>query len=157
MNNKLWLLAPLALLVLALAGCVQPSPPEVTFQNYALSKVTLQGIEVNFNLLVKNPNPIQLDVTNYAYKIYLNDIEFLDENRTGFSLPASDQKLVAIPVYVRYDKLFGTASAILNTIAGGAKTINYRIEGSLNSGLLGATIATPIKLSGTIPIPKEIK
>ena len=125
-------------------------------QNYALSQVTLQGVEVNFNLLVKNPNPISMDVTNYAYKIYLNDIEFLNENRTGFSLPASDQKLVAIPVYVSYDKLFGTATAILNTITSGAKTISYRIDGTVNAGLLGATVATPIKASGTIPLPKEL-
>ena len=156
MNNKLWLLPALSLLVFTLAGCIQPSPPEVKLQDYALSKVTLEGIEINFNLEIKNPNPIPMDVTSYAYKIYLNDIEFLNENRTGFSLPASDQKLVAIPVYVRYDKLFGTAAAILNTLTSGGKTINYRIDGTVNAGLLGATVATPIKASGTIPLPKEL-
>ena len=157
MKRKLWLCGALPLLVLILAGCIQPSPPEIKLQDYAVSKVTLAGLEVNFNLMVKNPNPIQMDVANYAYKVYLNDIEFLDETRTGFSLPAAGQKLVTIPVYIGYDKLFGTATALLNTITSGAKTINYRIDGTVNAGLLGTMVATPLKLSGTIPIPQELK
>lgn len=156
MNNKLWLFALLPFLLLTLAGCFQPSPPEVTFDSYALSKVTLEGIEINFNLEIKNPNPIPMEVTNYTCKIYLNEIEFLDENRAGFSLSAADKKKVTIPVYVRYEKLLGTAAAILNTLTSGGKTINYRIDGTVNASLLGVSVTTPLKASGTIPLPKEL-
>jgi LEA14-like dessication related protein len=145
------------MLVLTCAGCFQPSPPEVKLQDYSISKVTLEGIEVNFNLEIKNPNPVPLEVANYAYRVYLNEIEFLNESRTGFSLPAADKKLVTIPIFVRYDKLYGTATAILDIINSGGQTINYRLDGTVTGGLLGITVTAPIKASGVITIPKEIK
>lgn len=156
--RKLFLLVPILLIAAALlGGCVQPSPPEVKLQNYSISRVTLEGIEVNFNLEINNPNPIPMEVAGYSYRVFINDIEFLNENRTGFSLPASDKKIVTIPVNIRYDKLFGTAASVIGTITSGGKTINYRIEGTVNAGLLGVNVAAPIKASGAIPIPKEIK
>lgn len=156
--RKLFLLIPILLTAAALVGgCVQPSPPEVKLQNYSISRVTLEGIEVNFNLEINNPNPVPMEIAGYSYQVFINDIEFLNEKRTGFSLPASDKKIVTIPVNIRYDKLFGTAASVIGTITSGGKTINYRIEGTVNAGLLGLNVAAPIKASGAIPIPKEIK
>lgn len=152
----LFLIAAL-FIVPMLAGCLQPSPPEVKLQDYSIGKVTLEGIEVNFNLEVKNPNPVPLDVSGYSYRVYINDIEFLNENRSGFSLPAADKKVITIPLFVRYDKLYGTAVSIINTINGGGKTINYRLDGTVSGGLLGITVSAPINASGTIPIPTELK
>jgi len=140
---------------IAVSGCFQPSPPEVVLQSYSISKVTLEGVEINFNFEIKNPNPIPMDVKTYDYRVYINDIEFLNENRSGFSLSASDKKIVIIPVFIRYEKLLGTAASIFNTINSGGQTIDYRIEGSVIGSVVGITISAPIKTSGTIQIPQQ--
>jgi len=152
-------LTALFLLAIAavLSSCVQPAAPEVKYLDYKLGKVTTEGIEVNFNFEVKNPNPVPLDVTNYSYKVYINDKEMASADHQGFSLPASDKTRVTIPAFVRYEQLFGSALSIIDRMAKGINNFDYRVEGTVNAGTLGLTVGSPLKASGTIPIPKNIK
>lgn len=139
-----------------LSSCFEPSPPKVEYLNYEISRVTLQGINVNFYFDVENPNSLPIDVSKYSYKVYINNRELLSEEEAGFNLPANAKKKITIPVNIRYDQVFGTALSILELIARGDDTISYRIQGEINAGTMGITAGTPIKASGTIPLPKEI-
>ncbi|MDD5382914.1 MAG: LEA type 2 family protein [Candidatus Margulisbacteria bacterium] len=155
--KKLILIPVLFLISFILTSCVEPKAPTAEYLNYEISRVTLEGIEVNFNFDVSNPNPLPVDVSKYAYKVYINNNEFLSENRPGFNLPANNKKRIVIPVSIRYDRLFGSAAAVLQQMAQGTDKIDYRIEGSVSAGAMGVTVGTPIKASGTIPLPKNIK
>ncbi len=157
MLKRFHLVAILSCLALTAISCVQPSPPKAQYIDYEITRVTLQGINVSFYFDVENPNPLPLDVSKYSYTIYINDREFLSENRSGFNLPANGKKRIAIPVTLRYESVFGTVSSVLELIAQGKKNISYRIEGEIHAGTMGITIGTPMKASGTIPLPKDIR
>jgi LEA14-like dessication related protein len=144
-------------LALCLSSCVQPSAPEVKYVDYKLGRITSEGLEVNFNFEVSNPNPIQLDVTSYSYKVFINDKELVAADHQGFSLAASAKTRVSIAAVVRYDQLFGAAASLLANMAKGINSFDYRVEGNLSAGILGITVSAPLKASGTIPIPKEMK
>ena len=157
MIKKAFLVLFLLSLGLLLSSCVQPSAPEVKYVDYKLGRVTTDGLEINFNFEVNNPNPIPLDVTNYSYKVFINDKEIVSADHKGFSLAASDKSKVSIQTVARYDQIFGAAASLLSNLARGVNSFDYRVEGNVNAGALGLTVATPLKASGTIPIPKEIK
>lgn len=156
MKNKLFAVIALVSLPLLLASCLEPSPPKANYLNYQITRVAAEGIDVNFNFEVENPNPLPIDVSGYSYKVLINGSEFLNEKRAGFSLPASGKSNIVIPLTIRYDRLFGSALSVVEGIVKGQTAISYSIEGSISAGTMGITVATPIKASGTIPIPKEL-
>jgi len=140
-----------------LTSCVDLSGPQVDFREYKIARITTEGIEVNFFFDVENKNPVQIDITKYNYKVYVEGKELLSENREGFSLAAHAKKLIKIPVLIRYDKLFGSVLAVVQRIAAGNDTISFSIDGSITGGTMGVTATTPIKAAGKIPLPKDIK
>jgi LEA14-like dessication related protein len=157
MFKKLLLLMVLAGLTLTAVSCVQPSPPTANFLEYKIAGISPQGVEVNFFFETANPNPLSVDITKYNYKVYINNQEFLVEDRPGFSLAANAKQLIKIPVNISFSRLYGTALQIIQALANGQASIDYRIEGSLSAGFMGATFITPIKTAGAIPIPKDFK
>jgi len=157
MLKKLTAILILFSFALVLTSCFEPSAPKVEYKNYEVGKISAEGIELNFYFDVENSNPLPIDVTNYTYKVYINNMELLSENRSGFSLPASGKKKITIPVMLRYVQVFGSIFAVIERVAKGEDTVPYRIEGSLTAGTLGITASSPIKASGVIPIPKNIK
>ena len=144
-------------LALLLSSCVQPAAPAVKYLDYRFGQVKSDGIEVYFNFEVSNPNPVPMDVTSYSYKIFINDKELASADHQGFSLAASAKSKVSILAFVRYDQLFGTAVSLLDRLASGKNSFDYRVEGSVSAGLLGISVSTPLQASGTIPIPKDLK
>lgn len=142
---------------LLLSSCIESTAPEVKYLDYKLGKVTNEGIEVNFNFEVKNPNPVPIDVTGYSYKVFINDKELASADRQGFNLPASDKTRVTVPAFVRYEQLLGSAISLLDRLAKGIDSFDYRVEGTVKAQALGLTVSSPLNASGTIPIPKNIK
>jgi len=140
-----------------LSSCIQPQAPKAEFLEYKIASITTQGIEVNFWFNTENPNPLPIDITKYNYTVFIENHEVLAEERGGFSLPANGKKLIKIPVMIRYDKVLGGVLKVAQRLAQGNDTISYKIEGSINAGVAGITVATPIKASGNIVIPKNVK
>lgn len=157
MIRKIIISTTLVCLALISTSCFQPSAPKAEFLEYKIADITLEGIEVNFFFNVENSNPLPIDIAKYDYKVYIENQELLNEERKGFNLPGNSKKIIKIPVMIRYDKLFGSVLAVVQRIAQGNDTISYRIEGSVSAGTLGFTFHTPIKASGKIPLPKDIK
>ena len=143
-------------LALSAASCFEPTPPKAEYIDYQISRVTLQGIDVDFYFDVENANPLPIDVSKYAYKVYINNRLLLSESRAGFNLPAKSKKRITIPVNVRYERVFGTALSLVQLIARGEDSVAFRIEGEVSAGTMGVTVGTPLKASGTIPLPKNV-
>jgi LEA14-like dessication related protein len=149
-------LAPLFLLLILLTGCVTLDPPKMTYLDAQVTKVTLEGTEVNFLFNAENTNPIPIEVTNYAYKVEINGRELLSESRPGFSLPANGKQRISIPVFVRYDRVLDSVLDVAVRILAGNMYLDYKVEGTLTVGTLGISATTPLKASGQVRIPKEL-
>jgi LEA14-like dessication related protein len=121
-----------------------------------ITKVTLEGAQINFNFNVQNKNPIPIDVSGYSYKIYINNRELLSESRGGFNVPANSTKVLSIPVFVRYDKVLDSILGIAANILAGNMYFDYKIEGSISVKAVDIKFTTPLKASGRVPIPKEL-
>jgi LEA14-like dessication related protein len=147
----------LFLVAICLIGCVEPQQPKVEFIDYKIGQITASGIEVNFNFNVENPNPLPIEIEKYNYTVFINNQEFLAENRQGFGIGAGEKKRITIPVNLSYTKVFGTVLNLINMVNQGKTTLDYRIEGSIKAGSLGIHAESPINASGTIPLPKDIK
>ena len=148
-------LLPLLFILILTAGCVQLEAPEATYVDARVTDVTLEGAEVEFLFKVKNKNPIDLEVSEYSYKIFINDKELLSEKRGGFVIPAGKTKDILIPVMLRYDRVFDTWLAIGANILAGKMYFDYRLEGSISAGAMGMTVSTPFSASGRINITEE--
>jgi LEA14-like dessication related protein len=139
-----------------IAGCVQVEPPKATYLDATITKVTLEGAQVNFRFNVQNKNPIPIDISNYSYKIFINNRELLSESRGGFNVPANSTKVLSIPVFVRYDKVMDSMLGIAANILAGNMYFDYKIEGTISLKAMDVKFSTPLKASGRVPIPKEL-
>jgi LEA14-like dessication related protein len=154
MKNIL-LLAIIALMFTT--GCVQLDKPNVEYVDYRLGTINTEGVEVNFIFDVGNPNPIDINISNYSYDIYINNKKILKQTGSGFTLNANKTKRITLPVLVRYEGVFGAAISIIESLARGEKEMDYRVEGSISAGAMGLTTSAPIAASGKIKIPTNIK
>ncbi|MFA6417972.1 MAG: LEA type 2 family protein [Candidatus Margulisiibacteriota bacterium] len=139
------------------AGCVNFEGPKAVYRDYAISRITADGIEVNFLFDVTNPNPIDLTVNQYAYKVTINGKALLDENRPGFTMTANQKKELAIPVLVRYDAVFGSLLSVIQRVAAGNRDVDYQIDGSISASSFGIAVSSPLSSSGKFKLPENIK
>jgi len=141
--------------IFLLTGCVSLEAPKVTYLDSRVSRVTLEGVQLDFFFNVANKNPIPLDISSYSYKVFINGRELLSENRTGFNLPAHETKSITLSTFVRFDRVIDSAFNVGASILAGNLFLDYRIEGSVSAGSLGITVIVPLKASGRIRILRE--
>jgi LEA14-like dessication related protein len=145
------------LAALFVSGCVQLDSPKVKYIDYRLGRVNTEGVEVNFYFDVTNKNPITIDIANYSYNVYINNKKVIQQTGSGFSLDANKTKRITLPVFVRYEGVFGAAVSLIESLARGEKEMDYRVEGTIQAGAMGITASSPINASGKIKIPTNIQ
>jgi len=145
------------LVVSFLVGCVQLDSPKVKYIDYSINRITTDGVEVNFYFDVTNKNPVTLDVANYSYNVYINNKKIITQTGSGFSLDANATKRITLPVFIRYEGVFGAALSLIESIVRGEKEMDYRIDGTISAGAMGLTASSPINASGKIKIPTNIQ
>lgn len=155
--KKIIVVSCLLLVVSLLTGCVQLDAPKVKYIDYRINRINTEGVEVNFYFDVTNKNPVSLDVANYSYNVYINNKKILTQTGHGFSLAANATQRITLPVFVRYEGVFGAALSIIESLARGEKEMDYRVDGSISAGAMGLTASAPINASGKIKIPTNIQ
>jgi len=145
----------LSLVFIFISGCIQLEAPKVTYLDARVSKVTLEGAQIEFLFEIQNKNPIPLEIGEYAYKIYINERELLSESQKGFSLPANETQKISLPIFVRYDRVFDSVLNIAVNILAGKLYFDYKVEGSISAGAMGFTVSAPLNAAGRVNIPKE--
>ncbi|OGC11440.1 hypothetical protein A3K48_02880 [candidate division WOR-1 bacterium RIFOXYA12_FULL_52_29] len=144
-------------LALFLTGCVNFEGPKAVYRDYNIGRVTSAGIEVNFNFDVTNPNPVDLTINQYSYKVQINNKPLLDETRPGFTMTANQKKPITIPVMVGYDAVFGSLLSVVQRLASGNKDVDYQIDGTISAGAFGVAVSSPLSASGKFRLPDTIK
>ncbi|MFC1495827.1 LEA type 2 family protein [Candidatus Margulisiibacteriota bacterium] len=142
------------ILVIGLSGC-QFSEPKANYIDSKVTKVTLQGAEVEFYFEVENPNPLDIEISEFSYRVFINGRQLLDEHRPGFAVGPNSNKKITLPVFVRYDRVFDSLLGIAAKIMSGQMEIDYKIEGSMMAGTTGVRVPVALGTEGTIKIPKN--
>lgn len=145
----------LIVLSLFVSACGQFEKPTATYKDYSITRIATDGLEVSFYFDVTNPNPIDLDVANYSYNIFINDRKILEQTASGFTLTANKTKQIALPVFIRYSEVFGAAVSLIESLLKGEQYMDYKVEGEIHVGTMGLTVGTPLKAEGKIKIPQQ--
>lgn len=153
MKKYLWLL----FIPLLLSGCVNLESPKVEYKDYTIGQIAADGITANFNFDVTNTNPIDLNIANYSYQVFINDKKIVEQTGAGFTLPANKASKITLPVFIKYEGVFGAAVSILESLAKGEQEMKYRVEGTISGGTMGVNVSSPIKAEGKLKIPSNIK
>src|ERR1043165_3232397 len=93
-----------ALVCAALLGCSKPKPPTVPPRSARVTNVSLQGIDLEAQLTVYNPNDVDLEVKSVTAKVVLDkkyDVGTFTENKP-VHLPAKKKTNVTMPIKVRW-------------------------------------------------------
>ncbi len=147
----------LAISSLFISGCVNLDSPKVDFKDYTIGSVAADGITANFNFDVTNTNPIDLNIANYSYQVFINDKKIVEQTGAGFTLSANKTSRITLPVFIKYEGVFGAALSILESLAKGEQEMSYRVEGTISGGTMGINVSSPIKAEGKLKIPSNIQ
>ncbi len=159
MNKKISRLPLLILAFCALAclGCgVQQltrgelEPPHVTLKSLAVGLPTDQGLPLECNLLLDNPNPQDLRVLGYDYELRLEGRLVLQgESREGVTLPARGQAQATVPMLVKLRALPRLLPALLRE-----EKLHYQVAGGIRLASLLGGFRVPFHFQGQMT-PKE--
>lgn len=152
MNYKIPLFIILFFSLFCLSSCVEVTPPEVEFIDHAIRNIALDGFDAVFFFEASNSNPVSIGIKKYSYKIFLNDQEFLSDERKGFKIPASGKKKFEIKTRIRYENILKTTASVIGTLLSGEEEIPYRIEGRLSGEVGGIIVTAPLEAEGTITV-----
>jgi LEA14-like dessication related protein len=150
-NPQLLPLLLAALVLACLLGCGvrqltrgELQAPKVTFKSLAVGLPTGQGLPLECNLLVTNPNPQDLRVLGYDYEFRLNGKEVLQgECGEEVTLPARGQALVTVPILVKLRALPGLLPAILKE-----EKLHYQVAGGVRLASLLGGFRVPFHFQG---------
>ncbi len=139
-------LAPLTL-VLAIAACAKPEPPQITPESAQVTAVTPTGFNLLAQLDAFNPNKVDLSIQSVEAKVTLNHTIAAGDvtSSTAFTMPAGQHTKVPVPLTMQWTDL--PAIAMLAASPG---DIPFDIEGTVAVGgeLLHANV--PFHLSGSM-------
>lgn len=128
-------------------------PPEAKVTGYEVKSISLEKAVLNFSLDVNNPNGIGLDKAYLAYEFSVGEIDLLKEKDIVVSIPANETKTNFIPITLDYEKVFTSATQLINTISSGTTTQPYLLKGAIRIEVAGIKYEIPFSESGEIPLP----
>jgi len=148
MKNPLRIVS-LAALGLMLSACAtlkdQIKEPEVAVNKVNLSNASLDSMQVEFVLDVKNPNPLGIAIQGMSYKLSLDNRSMFDgTTKKRLSVPANGSSQLTLPFALDYEELLGSLDALRNK-----KTVPYELSGRVDLGLL----SLPYSKRGEIKLP----
>lgn len=127
-------------------GCTELIPT-VAFDRFDVHTLTWQEIDTDFVFRVDNPNPIQIDLTDYAYQLELQQVPVLSgENLEGFTLEAEGGSELALPVGLVFTEAWDLVEATR-----GEDTIDFGIEGDFGFDTPVGQAEIPFHETGDFP------
>jgi LEA14-like dessication related protein len=140
-----------ATLVASTLGCATlplTERPEIQAVRPRISGIDFQGVNMAFDVDVRNPYPIPLRTPRFRYGIDVEGSRFFDsEAASGIDLPASGVGTATLPVRMSYADLWRTYGSLA-----GAPEADYTLRGALLIPVAGQSLELPLSHSGTFPI-----
>src|SRR5690606_4634318 len=108
----------------------------------------LEGVNMAFDLDVKNPYPVAIKSPKFKYSLAVEGNPLATEQiAEGLNLPARKTGVATLPVRVGYQDLFNIMGGLR-----GANKANYKIDGSFLVDALGKDFELPFGHEGIMPI-----
>ncbi|MEO1022880.1 MAG: LEA type 2 family protein, partial [Bacteroidota bacterium] len=128
--------------------------PTLSLDNVRVTDLSLNDIELTFDLGVDNPNPVGVTLASYTYDFRINNTSFVQgEQESGTNISASDRSQLSVPVSFGFNELFDTFSSLKDqdsTAYTFATILNVEIP------VLGV-VEVPVEKSGFFPVVKVPK
>lgn len=125
--------------------------PSVSFSDYKITDLSLDTADLLFDFKVENPNPVAIEIKNYAYDFQIDQQSFLQGSQlANTSIDASGESIVQVPVTLEFDDLVQSFRSVLSQ-----DEINYTIDTIIGTEvpILGL-VELPITHDGTVPVVK---
>lgn len=144
----------LMLVLLHLLGCAtlqqlaNIQQPQLNVENVRLTGMSFETLDLAFDIKIKNPNPLAINLAGFDYDFQINDASFLKgQQNQPMAIQAMGESAVQIPLTLTFKDLYSTFQALKNEDSSA-----YKLLGGLSFNLpvLGAT-RLPISKSGKLP------
>tara|TARA_R110000868_G_scaffold304437_17_gene565271 strand:- start:118 stop:969 length:852 start_codon:yes stop_codon:yes gene_type:complete len=125
--------------------------PTVSVNDFRVTELTLQNIELTFDLEVANPNPISVSLASYDFDLLIEENSFVKGTQSlTTNIDANASSIISIPVRFTFKELYQTFKAI-----NAEKEGYYKFLGNIgiNVPVLGL-LEIPIEKDGAFPIVK---
>ncbi|MFT7521704.1 MAG: LEA14-like dessication related protein [Kiritimatiellia bacterium] len=145
-----WIL-PLALLTLPSCKDIKlpnlsSMTPSVTFDRVDLGTPNWKGVDADFVLKIKNPNPIGVKLARWTWDLDVAGADFLaGKEDSGAALKASGSSELKIPARLVFSDLLKTAKATK-----GQGDVPYKIGGTLGFNTPLGVVDVPFTQNGTL-------
>jgi len=143
------------LVALFLLNCAQikslskTQKPTIEIYDFRVTDLSLQDIELTFDLEVTNLNPIALNLTSYNYDLQIEENSFIKGNQSlETKIDANQSSIISIPVNFTYKKLYNAFTSLNSKTEGGYKFLGNI---SVDVPVLGP-MEIPIEKEGSFPI-----
>jgi LEA14-like dessication related protein len=125
--------------------------PRLKFQNMRLANINFRGMDMKFNFLMTNPNPIGINLSRISYQLDFNNNKlFSGTQRRGVQLKANGTSPLQMPFSIEYVKFVKSIVGFFKA----KKEVPYALK--LGVGfrvpVLGE-VNIPFQTKGVVPIP----
>lgn len=125
--------------------------PTVEFTNAKISGLSFDKIDLLFDIKIKNPNAVGINLSGFDYDLLINQNSFISgQQNDPIEIKAQGENVIQLPVSLKFLDIYNTYSDLKNNTES-----KYQIKCGLNFNLpvLGET-RIPISKSGDIPLLK---
>jgi LEA14-like dessication related protein len=125
--------------------------PTLSVSDVKISDISLQDLELTFDVDIKNPNAVGINLTSYDFDFLIDQNSFVKGSQPLSSeIKSSAKSTIQIPVRFTFKELYQTFGSIRDK-----DETDYNLDAviGVNLPILGLT-EIPIQKSGTFPIVK---
>ena len=125
--------------------------PTVSVSDFRVTGLSLQDIELTFDLEVDNPNAVALKLASYDFDLQIENNSFVKGSQPlNTNIEAKGKSLVSVPVSFTYKELYETFTSIHSKREA---AYSFLANVAVEVPVLGL-IETPIKKNGNFPVVK---
>lgn len=127
------------------------SQPRLDVSGVRITGLSLQAIDLTFDINIDNPNPLTVSLEGYDYDLQINGTSFLKGvQEQKLLINSNSQSRIEIPVTLTFENLFQTYNTLKNR-----DSTDYTIQCgfAFDLPMLGST-RIPVKKSGRFPLVK---
>ena len=143
-------------MILLFGGCsllTEIQRPTIEGVRPKIKGLDFQGIEMDFDIQVRNPYPIPLVSPNFDYGFKLQDTSLFESARgTEVNIPSQKIGTVTLPMRFQFMDIYRSVKSLA-----GANEANYELNGTFHFTPWDKAIDLPFSHQGTLPIPKPPK
>jgi LEA14-like dessication related protein len=125
-----------AVLIILLAGCNFFKPVKIgKLKSFKINQISLQSVNLDITLPVKNPNYFQINVQKLDLDIQVNgmDIGSVAEER-NFEIPARSDKELSLNLNLKLKNFFNSTIALMQVAS--QKEVRVGVKGKVQAKVL---------------------